>query len=195
MNREEALVLLGTNEENLKDRVDEILFESKNFVYRNPVVPKVYSSRIKKLKVKEEAINLLMDFVAAEKINFEFDFHDFIETIDGAVQAYRKYEAYNSKLKLELNRVDTISSVISVYEALLNLENNWLGYWGTIFNNKTEEDKDIRVSEWINTGKVISELIELKNKGISELTPEIIENTEYFKKDLKRIFKLRLAVS
>lgn len=194
MKREEALMLLAANDENWQDRVEQIVFEYKNFVFQNSIVVKVYNAKLKKLVVLNEAYKCLQkEEMISLSDHFESPFEK-NETVADFLKYFRTYEQEISSAKREMSMAETIAEVIQGMKRLKNIEETYeeglYSYAQTLVISE-DEILEIKISEWINSGKIIGELMSFdENKRVS--TKEILA-TEYLRKELKRIYKSKLV--
>lgn len=196
MNREEALVLLNASEDTWEEDIDQIVFDYKKFIFQNNIIPKLYNAKIKRLSLINEAVGVLKGGDELNVIEPHIHANHPINNLVDLIDFYRDYEQTISKLKGEVNKANSVSNLIEGMVSLKNREEdrmNDLYPLAEILQLSPDSVKEIKISDWISTGKVLSEIKELKEDGESILTKEIIESTSYLQSDLKRIIKYKLA--
>ncbi len=186
MTKQEALILLGADENNFEDVVLTSIFEHKQFLLKSVITPQVFKTRARKIATINEAYKFLKNEKLNEnqaEINFdELLFSDLTTT--ELLRFYRDYEKLMSATKLKFMQNNDPHVVSSSCLELSHLEHQKLM---TIFDAtrdlKINSLEEVKISDFVNSGEIIKEL---KSCEAREITNEILISLPTFIKDISR---------
>jgi hypothetical protein len=119
MTREEATLILGiksTNQEEIEDRLEELLFEKKQFFLTRTPIRQVFEAHLNKLIKYFEAANFLLN-----KPNPTIDLVAEVESLNGLDEVLNHQMQLKNKLA---NQID-LSSLVGLVNQLLLIENQY----------------------------------------------------------------------
>jgi hypothetical protein len=134
MTREEAILILGvksTNQEEIENRFEELLFEKKQFFLTRTPIKQVFEAHLNKLIKYFEAANFLLD-----KPNPPIDLVTEVESLSGLDEVLN----HQMQLKNKLVNQNDVSLLVSLVNLLLLIENQYddIVYLGVLPIAKSE---------------------------------------------------------
>lgn len=193
MTKTEALMYLGADEDNWEEILELNLFNLKKNIFNKIIIPKVILKKSEKAYLWYNAECLLLNHhpQKLEKNNIKFDK---IEdgNINLLINLYRSYENKLTYLQLKLSQSYDTKEVA---ELLMNIAKLEMSRQKAIlpiavFFKEYLKPLDIKLTDEINTGVIISELKQFKKELITEKKDLLL--LPNFEKDLKKILKSNL---
>lgn len=129
MTKEEAKLFFQWEDgEDPEEVWEEKLFEQKQFFLTRPPIPKVFFSRLKKLKKTQQAYLVLTeqeDEIALSKSNDAAE----VAFSENVIEAFNQQQQYRMKMKAEVLRANTFVALEKSINTWLELERMYLEKW------------------------------------------------------------------
>lgn len=185
MSEQEAIAILGGDENSVEEFVTEKVFSLKTSLLRGVIIPSVFRKKAEK-----------MSLVADSLVTLGFEDENYGKTIEDPVlrsnklidllEFYRTYETILSSLKLDLMQAFHPRIISKIIERLAHLEHQRLIRLAENFEH-TELDPNVKLSDFINTGEIIAEIknhLKLDKVEVGE-----IQNGTELKKEISKSLK------
>ena len=177
MTKEEAYSIIGGTEHDFHEVVLESLFQHKQFLLKSVITPPVFQTRARKIAVLNEAY-CVINGTNIEELPFQdFSTQLIINDLksDSLLAFYRNYEKLISDSKLQFMQNNDPMLVAHYCFEIANIEDLKLH---TIYNSFSNFDltldEEVKISDFVNSGSIIKELVECKLVSITESNIELI---------------------
>lgn len=112
-------------EEDARDKWEEILFEHKQFFLTRAAIPKVFNSKLKKIKQQYQAFELISEgqFDAVEIDYGQFTFSD------NVLECFQQMFTYRAQFKQDVLRCQQSKDISQVIEKWLEVELTYAEKW------------------------------------------------------------------
>lgn len=182
MNKQEAVAILGGDQERVEEFVTQHVFELKTNLLKGTLVPQVIKKKAKKLSAMAIALMALgFEEEVHESINVELKIED--TNVQSVIEFFRNYEKSNSQLKLLVMQAFHPGVIAGILEDIANLEGNKFSSLRIAFG---EKDGETKLSEYVDSGAIISEL---KRVDVSKDVSELVDELPEMKKEIIKSFK------
>jgi hypothetical protein len=184
--KQEALILLGADENNFEDAVLISIFEHKQFILKSVITPQVFKTRARKITTLNEALKFLKnEEVIEHPNNTNFDCIQLLNlNVQNLLLFYRNYERIMSEIKLKFMQNNDPGIVSASCLALSELEHLKLITIASATSDLTINSLiEVKISEFVNSGEIIKEL---KNIDHLAVTNENLTLLPTFSKDICR---------
>jgi hypothetical protein len=191
MTEKEALIVLGAIDidDDLRDLLEDALFEIKQFIISKPLISKLIDGQIKKLEKLSEAARVL---------NIDSKFTSFIKEDtfqeprnESILFVYNSFELKKSKLKQQLNSADSPSEMIYVISQLIKLQEDYSACWPFV---EVTEGEGVVISKEPDVMELLVEIKKMSAEGIvafQQLAQISLDKYPVIKQEVKRLSLLR----
>lgn len=191
MTEKEALVVIGAldRDDDLRDLLEDVLFEIKQFIISKPLISKLIDGQIKKLEKLSEVVRVLnIDSKNSANTKEEW-LHQFSN--ESILSVLNSFELKKAKLKQYLSFTDSPSEMIYVISQLIQLQADYSACWPLI---EVAEDEGVVISKEPDVMQLLVEIKKMSTEGIlafQQLTQISLDQYPAMQQELKRLSLLR----
>lgn len=191
MTEKEALVVIGAldRDDDLRDLLEDALFEIKQFIISKPLISKLIDGQIKKLEKLSEVVRVLnIDSKNSANTKEEW-LHQFSN--ESILSVLNSFELKKAKLKQYLSFTDSPSEMIYVISQLIQLQADYSACWPLI---EVAEDEGVVISKEPDVMQLLVEIKKMSTEGIlafQQLTQISLDQYPAMQQELKRLSLLR----
>lgn len=124
--KEARLFLQLSTDEDVKDRVEEIVFEQKQFFINKPLIPKLLSGRMERLSRVDIAYRTLTKSQYVPQLIESLFQLEFSQNIS---DAFHEYQRFRMELKGLIMRTHAPLCLIGLMQHALKIERKWVKKW------------------------------------------------------------------
>lgn len=161
MNSPEAYHILqlanSADIEDVFDRYEEILFETKNYFIQKIAIEKLFSRKIAYLKEVEQAVFTLTNTTSNSPVKVEIQA---IEEVEIQAQ-FKAFQAQKNKLKTQLFQSDSASEIREIANFLVKLEKENARVWAI----EMEKDDSIIISKEPDPMQILEAIQDYQSHG------------------------------
>lgn len=184
MTQEQALSILGGDENQVDEYVTQTVFDLKTNLLKGSIVPQVLRKKAEKQNFMAQAL-MAMGYEEEELVIEPFELPETTSKSDVLVEFYRSYEKQQSRLKLMLMNAHHPSVISKIMILLADLEEQKLLKIALNFEDLSLED-DVKISDFIDSGNIINEL---KNSDGTILISKMDDQFPTLKKEIAKSLK------
>ncbi|MDP4683562.1 MAG: hypothetical protein NWS40_02615 [Crocinitomicaceae bacterium] len=191
MTEKEALVVIGVldRDDDLRDLLEDALFEIKQFIISKPLISKLIDGQIKKLEKLSEVVRVLnIDSKNTANTKEEW-LHQFSN--ESILSVLNSFELKKAKLKQYLSFTDSPSEMIYVISQLIQLQADYSACWPLV---EVVEDEGVVISKEPDVMQLLVEIKKMSTEGIlafQQLTQISLDQYPAMQQELKRLSLLR----
>lgn len=191
MTEKEALVVIGAldRDDDLRDLLEDALFEIKQFIISKPLISKLIDGQIKKLEKLSEVVRVLnIDSKNSANTKEEW-LHQFSN--ESILSVLNSFELKKAKLKQYLSFTDSPSEMIYVISQLIQLQADYSACWPLV---EVVEDEGVVISKEPDVMQLLVEIKKMSTEGIlafQQLTQISLDQYPAMQQELKRLSLLR----
>ena len=191
MTEKEALVVIGVldRDDDLRDLLEDALFEIKQFIISKPLISKLIDGQIKKLEKLSEVVRVLNIDSKNTANSKEEWLHQFSN--ESILSVLNSFELKKAKLKQYLSFTDSPSEMIYVISQLIQLQADYSACWPLV---EVAEDEGVVISKEPDAMQLLVEIKKMSTEGIlafQQLTQISLDQYPAMKQELKRLSLLR----
>ncbi len=187
MNSTEALIQLNCTFQNWEEQAMELVFEQKQYLLKSAVTPPIFTKRAERLMRIQEACDCLSDSLFTLPNQQIINLPQIEPKYASLLVFYRAYEQQLSYFKLQMMQNLEPGMVSYWVKNLAQLENDKLIALSSLREAYHEEHLDlVKLSEFVNSGEVIKELLKNEYKSEFQIT---LQQTPNLLKDVARSIK------
>ncbi|MCF8434151.1 MAG: hypothetical protein K9G37_06740 [Crocinitomicaceae bacterium] len=191
MTEKEALVVIGAldRDDDLRDLLEDALFEIKQFVISKPLISKLIDGQIKKLEKLSEVVRVLNIDSKNTANSKEEWLHQFSN--ESILSVLNSFELKKAKLKQYLSFTDSPSEMIYVISQLIQLQADYSACWPLV---EVAEDEGVVISKEPDAMQLLVEIKKMSTEGIlafQQLTQISLDQYPAMQQELKRLSLLR----
>jgi hypothetical protein len=191
MTEKEALVVIGAldRDDDLRDLLEDALFEIKQFIISKPLISKLIDGQIKKLEKLSEVVRVLNIDSKNTANSKEEWLHQFSN--ESILSVLNSFELKKAKLKQYLSFTDSPSEMIYVISQLIQLQADYSACWPLV---EVAEDEGVVISKEPDAMQLLVEIKKMSTEGIlafQQLTQISLDQYPAMKQELKRLSLLR----
>ncbi|MCF8416223.1 MAG: hypothetical protein K9G40_08265 [Crocinitomicaceae bacterium] len=191
MTEKEALVVIGAldRDDDLRDLLEDALFEIKQFVISKPLISKLIDGQIKKLEKLSEVVRVLNIDSKNSSNSKEEWLHQFSN--ESILSVLNSFELKKAKLKQYLSFTDSPSEMIYVISQLIQLQADYSACWPLV---EVAEDEGVVISKEPDAMQLLVEIKKMSTEGIlafQQLTQISLDQYPAMQQELKRLSLLR----
>ena len=191
MTEKEALVVIGVldRDDDLRDLLEDALFEIKQFIISKPLISKLIDGQIKKLEKLSEVVRVLnIDSKNTANTKEEW-LHQFSN--ESILSVLNSFELKKAKLKQYLSFTYSPSEMIYVISQLIQLQADYSACWPLV---EVVEDEGVVISKEPDVMQLLVEIKKMSTEGIlafQQLTQISLDQYPAMQQELKRLSLLR----
>jgi len=172
--RKEALNLWGmgdtTPDYEVNDKLDQILFESKDYILRNTIIPRIAVKRIERIQQSQEIAALILNKEETTETDNVSPGEQVMLDEQSPLEMFRQYESKMSTAKLGLATSRTTKEVCQRIYDLIELQTGYFTQVKKCIEGVTVPDsvlKEVVLSQQIPSSEIIQELLEKEFETVS----------------------------
>jgi hypothetical protein len=191
MTEKEALIVIGAldRDEDLRELLEDLLFEIKQFIISKPLISKLVVGQLKKLEKLSEAVQVLnIDSKNTSFLKEEAITQNANESI---LAIYNSYELNKAKLKQQLSSASSPVDMIYTISQLIKLQGDYSACWPLV---EVLEDEGVVISKEPDAMELLVEIKKMSKEGIlafQQLTQISLDKYPAIQQEVKRLSLLR----
>jgi hypothetical protein len=191
MTEKEALIVIGAldRDEDLRELLEDLLFEIKQFIISKPLISKLVVGQLKKLEKLSEAVQVLnIDSKNTSFLKEEAITQNANESI---LAIYNSYELNKAKLKQQLSSASSPVDMIYTISQLIKLQGDYSACWPLV---EVLEDEGVVISKEPDVMELLVEIKKMSTEGIlafQQLTQISLDKYPAIQQEAKRLSLLR----
>jgi hypothetical protein len=191
MTEKEALIVIGAldRDEDLRELLEDLLFEIKQFIISKPLISKLVVGQLKKLEKLSEAVQVLnIDSKNTSFLKEEAITQNANESI---LAIYNSYELNKAKLKQQLSSASSPVDMIYTISQLIKLQGDYSACWPLV---EVLEDEGVVISKEPDAMELLVEIKKMSTEGIlafQQLTQISLDKYPAIQQEVKRLSLLR----
>jgi hypothetical protein len=191
MTEKEALIVIGAldRDQDLRELLEDILFEIKQFIISKPLISKLIVGQIKKLEKLSKAVRVLnIDSKNTSFLKEEAITQNANESI---LAIYNSFELNKAKLKQQLSSTSSPVDMINIISQLIKLQGDYSACWPFV---EVLEDEGVVISKEPDAMELLVEIKKMSTEGIlafQQLTQISLDKYPAIQQEVKRLSLLR----
>ncbi len=184
MTSQEAISVLGGDENQVEEFVTQEVFELKTNLLKGTLVPQVMEKKAEKLEHMAHAL-VVLGFEDEQTEEIDLTLKPTTAVVSELLVFFRDYEQKQSQLKLRLMQSFHPKVVAQLLRQMAVLEGKKFVMLKDVFLN-TAAEVNVKLSEYIDSGVIISEL---KSVSTEQHVGEHLASFPTLKKEIDKSFK------